>query len=106
MTKKSTPDYIYNCSTGSEEELSEKQGNVHQTISLSSPTRNTRRGRPQRYPHSNELPSNVTPDETSRLQEQLSLAEEKIKQLNLTLSRTRVQLSRTASINARRRVRL
>jgi len=46
----------------------------------------------------------VTPDETSRLQEQLSIAEEKIKQLNLTLSRTRVQLSRTASINARRRV--
>jgi hypothetical protein len=77
LTKKSTPDYINNCSTGSEEELSEKQGNVHQTISLSSPTQNTRRGRPRRYPHSNELPSNVTPDETSRLQEQLSLAEKK-----------------------------
>jgi hypothetical protein len=55
---------------------------------------------PLRHPHSNELVHNVMPEETARLQAQQSLAEEKMQQLNLSLSRTHNQLSWTASINA------
>jgi hypothetical protein len=55
---------------------------------------------PLRHPHSNELVHNVMPEETARLQAQQSLAEEKIQQLNLSLSRTHKQLSWTASVNA------